>query len=337
MLGRSRSLGEPELNLTLMGNYLVKRLVAALVAILVSTIVVFFLVRIIPGDPISILLQQRYDPEIAAALRRLYGLDRPVYVQYIAWVKGLIVGDYGYSLLSKQLVSKLLGERIPPTLYLMTGGMLTALALAVPSGIVAAVHRGSAVDTGITGAVTVLLSVPTFWLALVLLLVFSVWLGWLPVIGYVEPQHGLVRFVKGMILPCLTLGSALTAFMTRTLRSSLIDVLNEDYIRTARSKGLRAGRVLRVHAVKNALLPMITVVGLQMGELMGGAIITEKMFGYPGMGLLIVNAVLGRDYPVVQAGVLFFAVSFALINLVTDLLYGFVDPRTRLEEKSSSA
>lgn len=310
-----------------MGRYVFSRVVGTVVAIIISSVVVFFAVRIIPGDPITAVMGKMYDPNAAATLKRYYNLDRPIYEQYLLWVKGLVVGDFGISFASTMPVSKILSERIPPTLYLMGGGVILGFVLAVPLGILAATKRGSVVDLAITGMTTLLLSIPTFWMALLLVLLFALELRILPATGFVDPRESLGGFLRGMILPWFTLAASMMAFIARVIRSSLLDVLGQDYIRTARAKGISSQRVLWRHALKNAMLPAITVVGLEIGQLLGGAIITERVFAYPGMGLLIVNGVVARDYSVIQAALLFFAISFALVNLLTDLAYGIIDPR----------
>jgi peptide/nickel transport system permease protein len=311
-------------------RYLVARLAGSLVTIFVTTVMVFFLVRAIPGDPLSALLGEDYDPAVAASLRRLYALDRPVPEQYLSWISSLLHGDFGYSIVSRAPVGELVAERIPRTLYLMAGGLAMGILIAVPVGILAARHRGGWLDGLITTIVTGVTSVPQFFLGLLLIILFAVTLGWLPAAGYVDPGQDLAGFLRSMVLPWLTIGLGLAAFVARVLRSSMLDALGQDYVRTARSRGASEGRVVYQHALRNAAIPTATVVGLEIGYLLGGAIVVESVFAYPGMGRLIVTSIQQRDYPVVQASILFFGVSFVIVNVLTDLIYTLLDPRIRL-------
>jgi peptide/nickel transport system permease protein len=310
-------------------RYLLKRILATIPSLLLITVLVFFLVRLIPGDPVSSLLELQRDPKIVAELRAFYGLDRPIFEQYLTWLGTVASGSLGRSFINGAPVTSLVLERFPRTIYLMAGGLAVSLAIALPCGLVAATHRRSWVDLGVSTLATVSLAVPSFFFGILLMLVFAVALGWLPTTGFVEPGEDFVGFLKHMLMPWFTLGAALAALTTRILRSSLLDVLSQDYIRTARAKGLDDRVVLVRHALRNAAIPTITVVGVQAGYLMGGAIVTERVFAYPGMGLLMVGSITTRDYPVIQAGIMLFALSFVVINLFTDVLYVLVDPRIR--------
>ena len=312
-----------------MTRYLLKRILATIPSLLLITVLVFFLVRLIPGDPVSSLLELQRDPKIVAELRAFYGLDRPILEQYLTWVGTVASGSLGRSFINGAPVTSLVLERFPRTIYLMAGGLAVSLAIALPCGLVAATHRGSWVDLAVSTLATVSLAVPSFFFGILLMLVFAVALGWLPTTGFVEPGEDFVGFLKHMLMPWFTLGSALAALTTRILRSSMLDVLGQDYIRTARAKGLEERVVMVRHALRNAAIPTITVVGVQAGYLMGGAIVTERVFAYPGMGLLMVGSITTRDYPVIQAGIMLFALSFVVINLFTDVLYVLVDPRIR--------
>jgi peptide/nickel transport system permease protein len=300
---------------------------ATIPSLLLITVAVFYLVRLIPGDPVSSLLELQRDPTIVAELRAFYGLDRPIAEQYVTWLGMVASGSLGRSFMNGVPVTNLVLERFPRTIYLMVGGLVVSLLIALPCGLIAATHRASWIDLGVSTLATVSLAVPSFVFGILLMLVFAVALGWLPTTGFVEPQEDFVGFLQHMLMPWFTLGSALAALTTRILRSSLLDVLSQDYIRTAHAKGLDNRIVLVRHALRNAAIPAITVVGVQAGYLMGGAIVTERVFAYPGMGLLMVGAITTRDYPVIQAGIMVFALSFVVINLCTDMMYVLVDPR----------
>ena len=258
------------------------------------------------------------------ALRQSLGLDEPIPVQLGLYLGGLARLDLGTSLHSKRAVAEMLAERLPATVELALASLLVAVALAVPLGALAALHRGSAWDYGAIGFATFGVSIPNFVMGPVLILVFSVWLGWLPVSGREE--------IGSLVLPAITLGTALAAILSRMTRSSLLEVLGEDYIRTARAKGLSEVRVVVRHALHNASLPLVTLLGLQLGTLLGGAVITEIVFSWPGVGQLTIEAIQRRDYPVLQACVLLISFVYVSINTVTDLVYAWLDPRIRLRE-----
>lgn len=312
-----------------MGRYILKRLIFTIPSLLLTTLLVFLIVRLIPGNPIAVLLEREQDPETVARLRAFYGLDKPLLQQYFVWLKEIGTGSFGNSFLNGADVTGIVLERFPRTLYLMLGGLAVSLLIALPAGIISASRRASWADIALTSGATVLMAMPSFWLGILLIILFAVNLGWLPATGYISPTEDLLQSIKFMILPWFTLGTGLCALTTRILRSSMLDSLSRDYVRTARAKGLTERRVLMGHALKNAFIPTITVVGLQVGYLMGGAVVTERVFAYPGMGLLLVNSITNRDYPVIQAGILLFAVTFIVINLITDMLYMLVDPRIR--------
>ena len=256
------------------------------------------------------------------ALRTALGLDQPLARQFLAYLEGLLRLDLGNSYHSHRPVFELLLERLPATLVLAGMALLITLVMAVPLGIVAAVRRDSLWDSGAMGFSMLGVSVPNFWLGPLLILVFSLWLGWFPVSG--RESFGAV------VLPAFTLGTGLAAVLSRMVRSSMLEVLGEDYMRTARAKGLAPSRIILHHGLRNALLPVITLLGLQLGALLAGAVITETVFSWPGVGLLTIEAIQSRDYPVVQACVLLISVSYVLINLLTDIAYAWVDPRIRL-------
>ncbi len=302
-----------------MFSLLLTRLVSALVVVLGVGTLVFLLIHLVPGDPVEAMLGENAQVADREALRQALGLDRPLGEQYLDYLQRLARLDLGLSFQERRPVAAILGERLPATLELTLAALALALALALPLGVLAARHRGSPLDTGAMGLSLVGVSIPNFWLGPLLILVFSLWLGWTPVSGREGPAS--------LILPALTLGTGMAAILARMVRGSILEVLGEDYVRTARAKGLSERRVLWGHALRNAWLPVLTLIGLQLGGLLGGAVITETVFAWPGVGSLLVEAIQSRDYPVVQACVLLVSLSYVLVNTLTDLVYGWVDPR----------
>ena len=282
---------------------------------------VFFLLHLVPGDPVEVMLGESAHPADKAALQQALGLDQPLHVQFGQYLAGLFQFDLGTSLYSKRPIRDLLLERLPATVELGVVALLFALLLAIPLGVLAAVKKDTAWDVGAMGIALFGVSIPNFWMGPMLILVGALWLGWFPVSG----REG----VSSLILPALTLGTALASILSRMIRSTLLDVLNEDFMRTARGKGLPEWTVIVRHGLRNALLPVITLVGLQLGALLSGAVITETVFSWPGIGSLVVEAIHRRDYPVVQATVLCISMSYVMLNLLTDLVYAWVDPRIR--------
>jgi peptide/nickel transport system permease protein len=305
-----------------MTRLLVARLASALVVMLGVALLVFLLLHLVPGDPVELMLGDSARPADRAALRQALGLDRPLTAQLADWLGGLARLDLGDSLFSRRPVTELLAERVPATLELAAAALLLALLLALPLGVLAARHQGRSLDRGAMAFSLLGVSIPNFWLGPLLILLFSLGLGWTPVSGREGPAS--------LVLPALTLGASLAAVLARMVRGSLLEVLGEDYIRTARAKGLGEGRVLWRHALGNAWLPVLTLLGLQLGALLGGAVITETVFDWPGLGSLLVEAIQRRDYPVVQGCVLLVSLTYVGVNTLTDLVYGWVDPRIRL-------
>jgi len=303
------------------GNFLLSRLFSALLVILGVVCLVFLLIHLIPGDPVDVMLGESARPADREALRVSLGLDRPIGTQLGGYLSGIVQLDFGDSLHSKRPVSELLAERIPATLQLAFTALLLALALALPLGILAASRRGTAWDWGAMGFSSLGISIPNFWLGPMLVLCFSLWLGWTPVSGRDS--------ASSLVLPAITLGTGFAAVLARMIRSSLLEVLGEDYVRTARAKGLDEVHVMWRHALRNAWLPVLTLIGLQLGALLGGAVVTEVVFDWPGIGSLMIDAIQKRDYPVVQGCVLFVSLAYVLVNTLTDLAYGLVDPRIR--------
>ena len=312
-----------------MGLLILRRLVATIPVLLLVTAGVFALIHLTPGDPIDAMMAESVDDTVKRDLRRDLGLDRPLYLQYATWMGRLLQGDLGHSIRNREPVIENVGRRIKPSLQLAGLAMAISLLVATPIGILSAARRNSAVDRFGTSFALFGICMPNFLIALLLIFVFGVTLRWLPISGYVDPMEEPWDGIRSLALPAITLGLALAAVITRTLRSSMLEALSEDYIRTARAKGLSDGAVIRRHALKNALIPVVTVLGLQLGTLIGGAVITEYVFALPGVGRLVVDAVFARDYPLVQGVVLLIAVGFILSNLMVDLLYGWIDPRIR--------
>ncbi|MES9831251.1 MAG: nickel ABC transporter permease [Candidatus Thiodiazotropha sp. DIVDIV] len=305
-----------------MGHFLMSRLFTALGAMFGVACLVFFLIHLVPGDPVDVMLGESARPADRAALRASLGLDQPITTQLTNYFSGLAQFDLGQSLHSRRAVSEMLAERIPATLELAFAALVCAMVLAIPLGIIAAVERGKAWDWGAMGFSMLGVSIPNFWLGPMLILCFSLWLGWTPVSG----REGLAS----LILPAVTLGTGFAAILARMVRSSLLEVLGEDFVRTARAKGLSELKVIWRHAMRNAWLPVATLAGLQLGALLGGAVVTEVVFDWPGIGSLMIEAIQKRDYPVVQGCVLFISLMYVLVNTLTDLLYGLIDPRIRL-------
>ncbi|MCA1647204.1 MAG: ABC transporter permease subunit [Chloroflexi bacterium] len=277
-----------------MGRFLAGRFIGALGVVVASSLVIFMVVRLIPGDPISVLLEQETDPTVKEAFRRLYGLDQPVYVQYFVWARALVTGDFGLSLITHTPVIEQVIVRAPRTLYLMVGSLALSLAMSIPAALIAARKNRAWPDSVVLWATTLVMSIPSFWIGIIFTLVFAIILHWLPGAGFVDPSEDLAASLRSMILPWVTLGLSMAAFTVRVLRASLLDVLTQDYVRTARAKGVHERRVLLKHALKNAAIPAVTLIGVQIGTLMGGTIVIEKVFGYPGMGQLIVNSIARR-------------------------------------------
>jgi peptide/nickel transport system permease protein len=290
---------------------------------------VFALIHLTPGDPIDVMMAESVDATVKANLRRELGLDQPIYAQYAAWTWRLLHGDLGRSIRNGEPVIENVSRRIRPSLQLAALAMAISLVVATPLGILSAARRNTSVDRVGTTFALFGICMPNFLLALLLIFFFGVKLRWLPISGYVDPLEEMLPGLRSLVLPALTLGLALAAVVTRTLRSSMLDALSEDYVRTARAKGLSESSIIRGHVLKNALIPVVTVLGLQLGTLIGGAVITEYVFALPGVGRLVVDAVFARDYPLVQGVVLLIAVGFILSNLAVDLLYGWIDPRIR--------
>jgi peptide/nickel transport system permease protein len=304
-------------------QYLLPRILTALGVIFGVVCLVFLFLHLVPGDPVEVMLGESAQPADKEALRQALGLHQPIHWQLFSYIQNLITFDLGTSLYSGRPISHLLLERLPATIELGLASLLIALVVAIPLGVLAAVNKETPWDFGAMGFALFGVSIPNFWMGPLLILVGALWLGWLPVSGREGPAS--------IVLPALTLGTSMAAILSRMIRSTLLEVLTEDFIRTARSKGLTEWVVTLRHALRNALLPIITLLGLQLGTLLSGAVITETVFSWPGIGSLVVEAIHRRDYPVVQATVLLISFSYVMVNLFTDLVYAWVDPRVRIQ------
>jgi peptide/nickel transport system permease protein len=285
---------------------------------------------VLPGDPsLSIIGSEGASEAMVQNLRQELGLDQPIVVQYFKWLGALVSGDFGISIRTRAHVLTLFGQRLPVTLELLGFGILFSLLIAVPMGIFSALRPNTWVDTAGTVIAVSGVAMPQFFLGMILILVFSIWLGWLPSSGYVSPTDNLLANLKGMILPAISLGSVVAAEIMRQLRSSMLEVLNEEYVQTARAKGVPEFQVIIRHALRNALIPVVTLLGMRIGLLIGGIVIIEVVFSLPGIGRLLMNAVLFNDFPVLQTGVLLVALAVTFLNLLADISYSFLDPRIR--------
>ena len=311
-------------------EFLVRRTVISAVTLVLISLIVFTGVRMIPGDPARVMAGTDADASGLEEIREKYGLHDPIPLQYLRWVGLALRGDLGESIRTRQSVAWTVAIKVPITVELACLALLIALSLAIPAGVIAAVRRNTAWDVLASAVSLCGVSIPNFWLGIMLILLVSVRLGWLPASGFVPLFEDPVANVKRMIMPALVLGTALAAVLMRQTRNAMIEVLSADYIRTARSKGLAGFAVVVRHALRNGLIPVVTVLGLQMGALMGGAVVTESIFVLPGFGRLIVEAVFTRDYPVVQGVVLITASSYVLINLLVDVSYTVLNPRIRV-------
>ncbi|CAN5609696.1 ABC transporter permease [soil metagenome] len=310
-------------------TYILRRILLLIPVMLIVGVVVFMLVHLTPGDPAAVILGQNATGEQIQALRDRLGLNDPLLVQFWSWFSNALRLDFGDSIFLGMPVTEALQQRAQPTALLTTYALIISILIGLPAGIVAAVKRNSIVDRGlmlvsISGA-----AIPTFFLGILLILIFAVRLRWLPSGGYTPITEDPVKHFKGMILPSFTLGFASAGLLARLVRSSMLDVLREDYVRTAMAKGLVYRKVVTRHALRNALIPAITVIGYSLGALLGGAVVTETVFTIPGMGRLVVQSIARRDYPLIQGAIMIIAAIYVLVNLLVDILYVYVDPRIR--------
>jgi peptide/nickel transport system permease protein len=310
-------------------GFVLRRLGQALIALFGVMVVVFSLIHLVPGDPIRAALGTRFDPEIYEVLLQRSGLDQPLFVQFFDWLGRALTGDLGVSFSTGRAVTTELGDRLPATLLLAGGSLIIGLLIALPAGVISAVRQGKPVDYAASTLSQVGVSVPDFWFGILLILLFSRTLGWLPPGGYVPLTEDPLAALERLLLPALTAGVVTGSILTRFVRSSVLEAMQSEHVRLARAKGMPERYVLRHHVLRNAWIPVVTITGLQLATLLGGIVVVEVVFSWPGIGRYALDAVNGRDYPALQGVVLVIAVGFLLVNLLVDLLYGKLDPRIR--------
>jgi peptide/nickel transport system permease protein len=310
-------------------NFLTRRLATIVPTLLFVSMLVFGLQQLLPGDPAMVLAGEERDPNVVAYLRAKLHLDEPLPVRYVYWLGAVLQGDLGESLRMQKPVTALIAEKLPVTIQLASMAFVVALAIGIPMGVLSAIAKGSAWDYAANAIALWGLSTPNFWLGIMLILLFSVSLGWLPASGYVSPFEDLKANLAAMVMPAFVLGNAIAAVLMRHTRSAMLQVLSSDYVRTARAKGLDERIVVLKHALRNAMVPIITLGALEFGTLLSGAVLTEQVFTIPGFGKLIIDAVFNRDYAVVQGVVLFTATAYITLNLLADIAYFLVNPRMR--------
>ena len=310
-------------------TYIVRRLLISVPTIDFVSIVVFGLQLLLPGDPALALAGEERDPQVIAELRRMYHLDEPIWRQYLIWVGNVLNGNLGESIRLKMPVGELVAAKLPVTMQLASMAILIAICIGIPMGIISAVKKETLLDYGANVVALSGISVPSFWLGIMMILLFSVNLGWLPASGFVKPSESLSQNLQTMIMPAIVLSSVTTAIFMRHTRSAMLAVLRSDYVRTARAKGLANRAVMVGHVLRNAMLPVLTILGFSFASLLTGAVLTETIFSWPGIGKWLIDAISRRDYPVVQGGILITATLVIGINLLVDLMYGLVNPRIR--------
>ncbi|WP_426111706.1 ABC transporter permease [Pseudomonas sp. DSP3-2-2] len=309
--------------------FILRRLLSAIPTLILVSLFVFTLQKLLPGDPVLAMAGEERDPAVMEYLRDKYRLNDPLPLQYLHWVGNVLTGDFGTSLRTEQPVTTLLASKLPVTLELAVFALLIALLIGIPTGIISAVRKGTAVDYGANVVALSGISIPHFWLGILLIMIFAVKLQWLPASGFEPIGEDFGQNLKTLILPAFVLGAGLSGILMRHTRSAMLEVLRTDYVRTARAKGLFPRTVILKHALRNALMPIVTLTTLLFGELLGGAVLTEQVFSIPGFGKMIVDAVFNRDYAVVQGVVLCVAIGFLLLNLLADVLYRMINPRLR--------
>ncbi len=314
-----------------MTSYMLRRLIGSVIVMWAVATLVFFMLRLVPGDPIAAMLADAGGPDEIAAMKAQLGLDRSVFVQYGIWFANMFQGDLGNSIYGSRVpVSQIITEAFPRTISLSLLAFFIAMVIAVPAGILSATRRNTMTDNTVSLFAFLGLSMPDFWLAILLIIIFAANLQWLPAIGYTPIDESLWQWFRHLILPAIAIGTAFSAIIARMIRSSLLEVLNSDYMRTARSKGLTPRMLMFGHALPNAMIPVITVIGIAFALLISGAVVVENVFAIKGLGRVLIEGILNRDYPVVQGAVLVVSAIFVFSNLIVDLLYGLIDPRIRL-------
>ena len=310
-------------------SFILRRVLLAVPVCLGISILVFLLIHLVPGDPARVMLGLQANEQTVAKIHEELGLDRPLPVQYLDWIWHLLRGDLGESYLTGEPVARAVLGRMPATLTLTVAAFVASLLIAIPIGIISGTRPYSRADYGAMVFAQLGVAIPEFWLGIMLILIFSLYLGWVPPSGYVSLMDDPVSWLKHLVLPAVTVGVVNAAVLSRFLRSSILEVMHQDYIRTARAKGLIEQRVITLHALRNALIPTVTVIGLQFAFMLGGVVVVEVIFAWPGVGRLALDAIYRRDYPMVQGAVLAVALTFVLINLIVDVLYAYLDPRIK--------
>ena len=311
-------------------RFILSRVGQTIAVLFTVSVIIFALMRMIPGDPVLMMLGEDFTQDAYQRLRAQLGFDRSIVTQYLLWLGNILAGDFGDSYLNHERVSRLVFDAFLPTLSLVVASVIVGMLIAVPSGLIAAMRKDSAWDYGSMGFAIVVYSMPSFWKGIILIWIGSVYLGWFPAMGYVHPWTDFWPAMWRLALPALTLGTFFSGLVARIIRSSLLDVLDQDYIKAARAKGVRQAALVYKHALSNALIPVVTVIGLQFGALLGGAVLTETVFSIPGMGRLTVSAILNRDYTVVQGTILVGVFAVVGVNLLVDLTYSFLNPKIRV-------
>jgi peptide/nickel transport system permease protein len=312
-------------------KFILKRLLYLIPTIFLVTLLVFSIMHLVPGDPVDSMLSVDQNQEMRKMLIKQYGFDQPIYIQYFRWMSHVVQGDLGKSILQARSVSILVKNALPRTIYLALAAMFIALAISFPLGIISAVKRKTWVDYLSQVGAMLGMSIPTFWLGLLVMFYFGLILRWFPTVGYVPPSENFLKFLHHLCMPAVTLGIEMVAVMTRLTRSTMLEELNKDYVQTHRSQGLPERDIIGRYTLKNAMIPTLTIASIRLGALLGGTVVIETVFAWPGIGMLVLEGINTRDYPVVQGGVLMLSFSFILINLIVDILYKWLDPRIKLE------
>ena len=316
-----------------MRQYIINRLLILFPVLFLVSVIVFSLLHMIPGDPVDFIFatEDLTDPSVREDFERILGLDKPLHIQYLVWLGGVLIGDFGESIHYQRSNMELIVERFPATILLTIFSTVVSILISIPAGVIAAIRRNSASDYTAMSFALLGISIPNFWLGILLILAFSLYFPILPSSGYEASLTSPLTTLSYLILPSITLGTGMAAIVARMTRSEMLEEIGKEYVRTARAKGLAERRVIFKHTLKNALVPVLTVIGLQFGRLLGGTVIVEHVFAWPGVGSLVVGAVYGRDYPLVQALILIFAVIFVVVNFFVDILYKYANPRITLE------
>ena len=312
-------------------KFLLKRLLYLIPTVFLVTLLVFSIMHLVPGDPVDSMLSVDQNQEMRKMLIKQYGFDQPIYVQYFRWMSHVVQGDLGKSILQARSVGILVKQALPRTVYLALAAMIIAMVISLPLGIISAVKRKTWVDYLSQVAAMLGMSIPTFWLGLLVMFYFGLILGWFPTVGYVPPSENFLKFLHHLCMPAVTLGIEMVAVMTRLTRSTMLEELNKDYVQTHRSQGLPERDIIGRYTLKNAMIPTLTIASIRLGALLGGTVVIETVFAWPGIGMLVLEGINTRDYPVVQGGVLMLSFSFIFINLIVDILYKWLDPRIKLE------